>query len=267
MIRPLFAKWQIPCEARRLALCHHKKNDMKRILITGANKSIGFEATRQLLRMGHFVFLGSRDLQRGNDAIQKLKEEGLTNVELLSIDVADKKSVDAAAAALSARIDRLDVLINNAGIAGQMPQNASTVAVENIRQVFDTNFFGAIQTTQAFIPLLKKSEEPCIVNVSSDLGSLGNHTNPDYPYVDVKLTAYCSSKTALNAFTVMLAYELRDTPFRVNSVNPGYTATDFNHHRGYKKVEDGAAVVVKYALLDSSGPTGKFFSDDGETPW
>jgi NAD(P)-dependent dehydrogenase (short-subunit alcohol dehydrogenase family) len=240
---------------------------MKTILITGANKGIGFETARQLLRMGHFVFLGSRDPQRGKDAIQKLKDEGLTNVELLSINVADKTSVDAAAAALSARIDRLDVLINNAGIAGQMPQNASTIAVENIRQVFDTNFFGAIQTTQAFIPLLKKSDEPCIVNVSSDLGSLGNQTDPNFSFIDVKLTAYCSSKTALNAFTVMLAYELRDTPFRINSVSPGYTATDLNQHRGHKKVEEGVAAVVRYALVDSSGPTGKFFSDEGETPW
>jgi len=240
---------------------------MKTILITGANKGIGFETARQLLRMGHFVFLGSRDPQRGKDAIQKLKDEGLTNVELLSIDVADKTSVDVAAAALSARIDRLDVLINNAGIAGQMPQNASAVSIENIRQVFDTNFFGAIQTTQAFIPLLKKSDEPCIVNVSSDLGSLGNQTDPNFSFIDVKLTAYCSSKTALNAFTVMLAYELRDTPFRINSVSPGYTATDLNQHRGHKKVEEGVAAVVRYALADSSGPTGKFFSDEGETPW
>ena len=240
---------------------------MKTVLITGANKGIGFETARQLLRLGHFIFLGSRDLQRGKDAVQQLKDEGLTNVELLTIDVADKESVDAAAKELSARVDRLDVLINNAGIAGQMPQNASAVAIENIRQVFDTNFFGVIQTTQAFIPLLKKSAEPCIVNVSSDLGSLGNHTNPDYPFIEVKLTAYCSSKTALNAFTVMLAYEFRDTPFRINSVSPGYTATDLNQHRGHKKVEEGVAAVVKYALLDSSGPTGKFFGDEGETPW
>jgi NAD(P)-dependent dehydrogenase (short-subunit alcohol dehydrogenase family) len=238
---------------------------MKTVLITGANKGIGFATARQLLRLGHFVFLGSRDLQRGKDAVQRLKDEGLTNVELLAIDVADKESVDASARDLSARVDRLDVLINNAAIAGQMPQNASAVAIENIRQVFDTNFFGVIQTTQALIPLLKKSGEPCIVNVSSDLGSLGNHTDPDYPFVDVKLTAYCSSKTALNAFTVMLAYEFPG--FRINSVNPGYTATDLNQHRGHKKVEEGAAVIVRYALLDGSGPTGKFFSDEGETRW
>lgn len=240
---------------------------MKTILITGANKSIGFETARQLLRLGHFVFLGSRSIQRGKDAVQRLKDEGLTNVELVLIDVADKASVDAAAKELSARVNRLDVLINNAAIAGQMPQNASAVAIENIRQVFETNFFGVIQTTQAFIPLLKMSGEPCIVNVSSDLGSLGYHSDPNFPFIDVKLTAYCSSKTALNAYTVMLAYEFRDTPFRINSVNPGYTATDLNQHRGHQKVEVGAAVVVKYALLDSSGPTGKFFSDEGESPW
>ncbi|WP_431216207.1 SDR family oxidoreductase [Puia sp. P3] len=240
---------------------------MKTVLITGANKGIGYETARQLLRLGHFVFLGSRDLQRGRNAVQQLKNEGLTRVELLSIDVADRESVGAAARELSSKTDRLDVLINNAGIAGQMPQNASAVALENIRRVFDTNFFGVIQTTQAFLPLLKKSGEPCIVNVSSDLGSLGNQTSADYPFADVKLTAYCSSKTALNAFTVMLAYEFRDTPFRINSVSPGYTATDLNQHRGHKSVEDGVVAVVKYALLDGSGPSGKFFGDEGETPW
>jgi NAD(P)-dependent dehydrogenase (short-subunit alcohol dehydrogenase family) len=239
----------------------------KTALITGANKSIGFETARQLLAQGYFVYIGSRDRNRGNEAIEQLKAEGYTDAEVLVIDVADAASVTQAAKELSEKISNLDVLINNAGIPGAYPQDASTTTQENIRTVFDTNFFGVIQTTQAFLPLLKKSDAPRIVNVSSDLGSLGNQTNPEYRHYEVKLTAYCSSKTALNAYTVMLAYELRDTNFKVNSVNPGYTATDFNNHTGYKTVEEAAEPIAKYATIGSDGPTGKFFSDFGETPW
>lgn len=239
----------------------------KTVLITGANKSIGLETARQLLAQGYFVYIGSRDKGRGDVAVKQLREQGYTDAEVLVIDVTDAASVTAAAAELSDKLPHLDVLINNAGIPGVLPQEASLVSQENIRNVFETNFFGVIQTTQAFLPLLKKSAEPRIVNVSSDLGSLGNHSNPAYPHYDIKFTAYCSSKTALNAYTVMLAYELRDTGFKVNSVNPGYTATDFNNHSGYKTVEEGAAPIVKYATTGADGPTGKFFSDYGETPW
>lgn len=239
----------------------------KTVLITGANKSIGYETARQLLAQDYFVFIGSRDLKRGQDAVAQLKATGFTDVDVLQIDVTDAASVSQAANTLETKISQLDVLINNAGIPGELPQNASETSQENIRHVFDTNFFGVIQTTQAFLPLLKKSSEPRVVNVSSDLGSLGNHTNPDYEFYAVKMLAYCSSKTALNAFTIQLAYEFRDTNFKINSVNPGFTATDFNHHRGHKTVEEGAAVVTKYAIINNDGPTGKFFSDYGETPW
>lgn len=239
----------------------------KTVLITGANKSIGFETARQLLAQGYFVYIGSRDRARGDAAVKQLNDEGYADAEVLVIDVTSQASVNAAAAELESKIAQLDVLINNAGIPGIFPQEASLVTQENIRTVFDTNFFGVIQTTQAFLPLLKKSPEPRIVNVSSDLGSLGYHTNPEWRHYDVKLTAYCSSKTALNAYTVMLAYELRDTAFKVNSVNPGYTATDFNNHTGYKTVEEGAEPITKYATIGADGPTGKFFSAEGESPW
>ncbi|MCO6147776.1 SDR family oxidoreductase [Flavobacterium sp. NRK1] len=239
----------------------------KTALITGANKSIGYETARQLLAQGYFVYIGSRNKNRGNDAIEKLKAEGYSNTEVLMIDVTNSESITEAAKELSNKIPHLDVLINNAGIPGVMPQEASNTTQENVRTVFDTNFFGVIETTQAFLPLLKKSAEPRIVNVSSDLGSLGNQTNPDFRHFEVKPTAYCASKAALNAYTVMLAYELRDTNFKVNSVNPGYTATDFNNHTGYKTVEEAAKPIVKYAVIGSDGPTGKFFSDFGETPW
>ena len=241
---------------------------MKKVLITGANKSIGFEATRQLLKQGYFVYLAARDKAKGDEAVAKLKAEGLTNVEAILIDVTSPESISAA----SKQVESLDVLINNAGIAGGFPQSAAETGTDTIREVFDTNFFGVINVTQAFLPTLKKSAEPRIVNVTSGLGSLTLHNDPNWKYYQVKSAAYGPSKSALNAYTIVLAYELRDTPFKVNAVDPGYTATDFNHHSGPGTVEDAAARVVKYAVIGSDGPTGGFFSDDnnpetGVSPW
>lgn len=236
-------------------------------LITGSNKGIGFETARQMAQLGYFVYLGCRDKSKGLEAVQKLHTLGFTDVDVLELDVTNASSIAAAKQKLQSKTAQLDVLINNAGIAGEMPQAASVVSIDNIKTVFETNFFGAIQTTQHFLDLLRKADQPRIVNVSSDLGSLTNHSNPAYPFYEVKLTAYCSSKTALNAFTVMLAFEFKDTNFKINSVNPGYTATDLNGHRGTQTVEQGASTVVKYATLEKDGPTGKFFSEDGETAW
>jgi len=201
------------------------------------------------------------------EAINKLKDLGISNVELIEIDVTDINSIKQAKQELETKIEVLDVLINNAGISGERPQNASDIELENVRRVFETNFFGVIQTTQQFIDLLKKSDEPRIVNVSSELGSLVTLSNPDSEFYDYKLTAYCSSKTALNAFTVMLAYEFKNTNFKINSVSPGYTATDLNQYRGTQSVAQGASVIVKYAMLDKNGETGKFYNEDGETAW
>lgn len=237
------------------------------VLITGANKSIGFETARQLLQQGYFVYIGSRDIEKGQAAVAALQSDGYQDVDTVQLDVTDPDSVSQAFEVVAAKTGRLEVLINNAGVPGAIPQNASEVGSDNIRRVFETNFFGVIQTTQTFLPLLRKSANPRIVNVSSDLGSLANHSNPDYEFYHVKIMAYASSKTALNAFTVMLAYELGPEGFRVNSVNPGYTATDFNHHSGYKSVSEGAEVIVRYATIDGDGPNGKFFSDYGETAW
>jgi NAD(P)-dependent dehydrogenase (short-subunit alcohol dehydrogenase family) len=245
---------------------------MKTALITGANKSIGFETARQLLQQGYYVYLGSRDLAKGQQAVAQLHAEGLTQVEPLQIDVADPASVAAARTALGQKTPVLDVLINNAGISGGMPQPALGTAVGTIREVFETNVFGVIEVTQAFIDLLRQSPAPRIVNVTSGLGSLTLHNDPTWKYYPVKGAAYVPSKAALNAYTIMLAYELRDTPFKVNAVDPGYTATDFNHHNGPGTVPDAAARVVKAALLGPDGPTSQFFSDDnapetGVSPW
>ena len=240
---------------------------MKKVLITGANKGIGFETAKQLAELGFYVYLGSRDKKRGTEAVEKLKELGLTNVEDIEIDVADIASVKQARAELEAKIEALDVLINNAGISGEQPQNFSTGNMENLRRIFDTNFFGAIQTTQQFIPLLSKSGEPVIVNVSSEMGSLAMHSSPSRnPNRDL-YNAYGSSKTALNAFTLMLANELENTNFKINSATPGYTATDLNNNKGIKTTAEGAKPIVKAATLSDGGITGKFFKEGGEVSW
>jgi len=242
--------------------------NMKTVLITGANKSIGFETARQLLQKGYFVYLGARDLAKGTEAADKLKAEGLNDVEAIQIDVTNNTSIRDA----RKQLNSLDILINNAGIAGGMPQTAADTKTDTIREVFDTNFFGVIDVTNAFIDLLKKSNEPRIVNVTSGLGSLTLHSDPSWKYYKVKSAAYGPSKSALNAYTIVLAYELRDTAFKVNAVDPGYTATDFNHHSGPGTIEDAAARIVKYATIGQDGPTGGFFSDDnnaetGVSPW
>jgi NAD(P)-dependent dehydrogenase (short-subunit alcohol dehydrogenase family) len=240
---------------------------MRTVFITGANKGIGFETARQLAQLGYQVFLGSRDNARGNEAIKKLHAEGLTNVEFIPIDVTNTSSIQQAAETMQARVTSLDILINNAGIAGPQPQNIATTGINNLRAVFETNFFGAVQTTQHFLPLLEKSAAPVIVNVSSELGSLarqsGAERNPNWDNYD----AYSCSKTALNAFTLALANQFRREPkFRINSVTPGFTATDLNQFRGPQPVEEGAKHIVNSATIGTDGPSGKFLKD-GIVAW
>lgn len=240
---------------------------MKTVLITGANKGVGLETARQLAKLGYFVYLGSRDRERGDEAIKSLQATGISNVKLLEIDVTDPASIVKARKELELEreVVALDVLINNAGISAGMPQHISSVKIENLRQAFETNFFGPVQVTQEFMGLLKKSKEPIILNVSSELGSLTLHSN--MPTENFGLyDAYSCSKTALNAFTVMLAGELRDTNFRVNSVTPGFTATDLNHHTGTQTVEEGALAIVKGVTLPREEATGRFFREV-EIPW
>jgi len=244
---------------------------MKTVLITGANKSIGFETARQLLQQGYYVYLGCRDKEKGSQAVNQLISEGLDQVEPIEIDVNNSESIKAAREVLGQKIKVLDVLINNAGISGTM-DSALEVDIIVLRKVFETNFFGVIEVTQAFTDLLNGAAEPRIVNVTSGLGSLTLHDDPTWKYYAFKAAAYVSSKAALNAYTIMLAHSLRDTAFKVNAVDPGYTATDFNHHSGPGTVPDAAARVVKAATLTADGPTGRFFSDDnapetGISPW
>jgi len=245
---------------------------MKTVLITGANKSIGFETAKQLLQHGYYVYLGCRDLQKGQQAVSQLQAEGLTQVEPIEIDVDDVASIKAARYQLGQKTNVLDVLINNAGISGGLPQNGLDTDLSIFKQVFETNFFGVIAITQTFIDLLKLSPAPRIVNVTSGLGSLTLQNEPAWKHYHVKPASYVASKAALNAYTIVLAHNLLDTSFKINAVDPGYTATDFNNHTGPGTVPDAAARVVKAAMLGPDGPTSQFFSDDnipatGISPW
>jgi NAD(P)-dependent dehydrogenase (short-subunit alcohol dehydrogenase family) len=245
---------------------------MKTVLITGANKSIGFEVARQMLQKGFYVFLGSRSLENGQKAVELLKSEGMSNVMAIEIDVTDEDSVKAARMEIGKKTDVLDVLINNAGINGGQPQQALAATPEQFKKVFDTNVIGVARVTQAFIDLVKKSPAPRIVNVSYGQGSLTLANNTSSPYYHFKGAVYQSSKAALNMYSIILAYELRETAIKVNMVDPGFTKTDFNQHRGTGTVEVAAARIVKYALIENDGPSGKFFCEEFypegvECPW
>lgn len=245
---------------------------MNTVLITGANRSIGLETAKQLSEKGFFVYLGSRDLGKGESIVKELSEQGLQNIQAIEIDVTDPESVSAAKGIVENEKGKLDILINNAGILGVNPQTATETSVEDVKEVFETNFFGAITVTQVFLDLLKKSDRPRISNITSGLGSLTLHSDPNWKYYQVKAAAYGPSKTALNAYTVVLAYELRDSNFKVNVIDPGYTATDFNHHSGPGSVESAAQFIIKHTLTDENAPTGQFFSNDikdetGISPW
>jgi NAD(P)-dependent dehydrogenase (short-subunit alcohol dehydrogenase family) len=235
------------------------------VLITGANKGIGLETARQLAQAGYHIYLGCRDKKRGDEAVELLHSEGLEDVELVLIDVTSEESVQQAYNELAKRIDYLDVLINNAGIPGSFPQPALNTPDQIFKDVFEVNLFGVARVARIFVPLMQNAPNPRIVNVTSDLGSLTLHSDPTWRHYDVKTAAYGPSKSALNNYTIALAYELKN--FRVNAVNPGYTATDFNNNQGYKTVEEGAAPIVENAMIDKDGPTGKYFSDYGVTPW
>lgn len=240
---------------------------MKYALITGANKGIGYEAARQLLHAGYFVFLGCRDAAKGQQAQQQLQAAGFEQVQAVELDVTSDQSVQQAVEAVRQRTPHLDALLNNAGIPSDLTQQPSTITPAAFAPLFDTNYFGVIRTTQAFLPLLRRAPQACIVNVSSSLGSLTLQSDPAFVHYTAKPVAYCTSKAMLNAWTIFLAYELRDTPIKVNAVNPGFTATDFTGGAGTHSAAHAAQTITKYAGLAADGPTGQFFSEDGPTPW
>ncbi|RNI27400.1 SDR family oxidoreductase [Rufibacter immobilis] len=245
---------------------------MKSALITGANKGIGLETAKQLLKQGLFVYVGSRDLEKGKAIINKLLNDGFSNVQAIELDVTKPDTILTAKNIIEKEQGHLDVLINNAGISGIVPQNALETTTDHYKEVFEVNLYGVINVTQAFMDLLRKSPEPRIVNVSTSVGSLSLQSNPNWPaYHYAKYAVYAASKAAMNMYTVHLAYELRDTAFKVNAVCPGYTKTDFTNYLG-GEVEEAGKRIVKYALINQDGPSGQFFSEEsnpetGEIPW
>ena len=239
--------------------------DRRVAVVTGANKGIGLEITRQLAREGITVYLGARDEARGQAAAEKLRAEGL-DARPLRIDVTDEQSVAAAAAFLEQHGGRLDILVNNAGIAID-DGPPSRISSDVLRRTYETNVFGVVRVTQALLPLLRRSGAGRIVNLSSGLGSLTLSSDPAWDFASVKYLAYNTSKTAVNAITVQFAHELRGTPIKVNAADPGYVATDMNRHQGVRSVEQGAATPVRLATLPPEGPTGGYFNDDGPVPW
>ncbi|OUJ74304.1 SDR family oxidoreductase [Hymenobacter crusticola] len=235
---------------------------MKSALVTGANKGIGLEVAKLLAQQDFFVYLGSRDLASGQAAVQQLHGAGLTALEAVQLDVTSPDSIRAARAAIGEKTPVLDVLVNNAGISGGTSQSARHTTFDQFQAVFATNVFGAAGVTQAFLDLLEQSPQPRIVNVSTAMASLTLFADFDNANSAYRLPVYQASKAALNMYTLNLAHELRDTPFKINAVCPGYTKTDFTGHQGTSTVEEAAQRLVKYALLGPDGPTGKYFSEE-----
>jgi NAD(P)-dependent dehydrogenase (short-subunit alcohol dehydrogenase family) len=245
-------------------------SEKKTALITGANRGIGFETARQLGQQGIKVLLGARNEEKGKEAASKLKNEGL-DVEFIRLDVDDAKTHAAAAKYIEEKFGKLDILVNNAGIYLDKSENgnyvqASKTPLDVFHKTFDTNFFNTIALTQEFIPLIKKSEAGRIVFLSSGLGSLNLHSDPNSPIYNYKVPAYNISKTALNGYAVHLAYELQDTPIKVNAAHPGSVVTDMNAN-GEIPVEEGAKTSVSLATLPADGYNGKFIYLGEELPW
>lgn len=233
-------------------------------LVTGANKGIGAEIARQLAAKQITVVIGARDSALGEATAAKLRAGG-HDVRAVVLDVTRAETIAAAAEWILRELGRLDILINNAGIAkGGKPSETS---IATVREVFETNVFGVIAVTQAMLPLLREAPAGRIVNVSSRVGSLATITSPSYGYRGVGGVSYGPSKTALNGVTVVFAQELDGTRIKVNAACPGYTSTDLNGHSGPRTVEQGASTPVRLALLPADGPTGGFFNDDGPVPW
>ena len=242
-------------------------------LVTGANKSIGFEVSKELARAGCTVLMGARNMEAGERAAAELRAQNL-DVRAIRIDLNQEETARAAAARIESEFGRLDILVNNAGITLGVhgPVNKgddapSRASLEALDLTMRTNFIGTVAVTQAMLPLLRRSPHARIVNVSSDLGSITGYADPTWKYQFVKLLGYSASKAALNMFTAQLASELREAGIKVNSSNPGYTATDFNNHSGPQTVEQGAAETVRLALLGPDGPTGGFYETAGALRW
>ncbi|WP_193105961.1 SDR family NAD(P)-dependent oxidoreductase [Brachybacterium sp. FME24] len=236
--------------------------DTKTALVTGANKGIGLAIARGLGHLDFTVAVGARDDDRRRAAVADLRSAGIDAFGV-SLDVTSDDSVVAAAATIEQTTGRLDVLVNNAGIGGRTDhgaQDPTTLDLDVVRSVLDTNVFGAVRVTNAMLPLLRRAESPRIVNMSSDMGSLTLQTGP-------QMAAYAPSKTMLNSITAQYARRFVDTNIIINAGCPGYVATDFTGHNALRTPEQGAAIAIQLATLSDDGPRGGFFREDGVIPW
>ena len=244
-------------------------SEVKIALVTGANKGIGYAIAAGLGALGHRVGVGARDETRLADAVEKLRADGVDAFGV-PLDVTGRRSVAEAAELVERTAGGLDVLVNNAGVAGPMgpawDQDPTTLDLDVVRTVVETNVLGVIQVTNAMLPLLRRSASPRIVNISSAVGSLTRQADPDIDVGSV-MAAYAPSKTFLNAVTVQYARQLAGTGILINAACPGYVATDFNGFHGTRTPEQGAATAIRLATLPDGGPTGSFFDDDGVVPW
>lgn len=241
--------------------------------ITGANRGIGFETARELAEKGVYVVIGARAGDQGKKAVEKLRQLGLES-EYIVFDVKNPQHYKNAANFFEEKFGRLDILVNNAGImidsadvTAEVAAPTSGLPLEKVRETFEVNFFAPVAITQTLLPLIKKSAAGRIVNLSSILGSLEFHATPGSPIYDSKIFAYNSSKTALNAFTLHLAHELRHTKIKVNSAHPGWVKTDMGGPSATMELADGGKTSVQLALLPDNGPTGGFFHMGDRLPW
>lgn len=238
-------------------------------LVTGANKGIGYEIATGLGALGYRVGVGARDEARREAAVEKLRAAGV-DAFAVPLDVTSDRSVADAAELIERQGGRLDVLVNNAGISGEMgpgwAQDPTTLDLDVVRTVVETNVIGVIRVTNALLPLLRRSTSPRIVNVSSAVASLTRQADPDIEIGPI-MAAYSPSKSFLNAVTVQYARQFAGTNILINAACPGLVATDFTGFHGPRSPEQGAATAIRLATLPDGGPTGSFFEDDGVIPW
>ncbi len=238
-------------------------------LVTGANKGLGFEMSRQLAQQGLMVIIAARKLEAAETAVTKLVTEGL-QAEAIALDINDSAQIQSAAQEIKERFGKLDVLINNAGImldGAWEISNASSVSIDIIRQTFDTNFFALVEVTQALLPLILNSPSGRIVNMASIEGSLSLHADPSSYIYHSKPFAYNASKAVVNAFTIHLAHELRNTPVKVNSAHPGWVKTELGGDGAMMDITEGAKTGVQLATLPDEGTSGGFFHLGQPVPW
>jgi NAD(P)-dependent dehydrogenase (short-subunit alcohol dehydrogenase family) len=236
--------------------------------VTGGNRGLGLETARGLGKLGITVVIGVRDIAKGDAAVHELRQQGI-KAEAIAFDALNPSTFLDVRNYLERKYGKLDILVNNAGVAlGPLfGNNASTAPQDLLKKTFDVNFFSVIELTQVLLPLIKKAPAGRIVNLASILGSLGMHQMKDSPIAAAKELAYNASKTALNAFTVHLADELKDTPIKVNSAHPGWVKTDMGGPEAPMEVSEGGATSVQLATLAADGPTGGFFHLGETLPW